>query len=319
MQRAIIITLFALSLLFPGGAYAAGEGGGANMRAICINYLNTTGALAEIISAASAQSVEESEIDDMMNYTHGEGYRDALVELQRANASVARMRASGFYARQADDLYAIGEQWFEGQAALELSGGRPSFTFVFDKTQEIRNLERQAYSANDELGALDLRISEVGQNIDLSDVKRLQAQAKKEFSDGRFNEAQRVARQAYEAVNDAEAEAAHSQTVVEIARRNIENFIEENWKTMLAIALTAGVLFFLFQKRIRYHLIESRIRSLAGERAVLEMMLQNLQKEYFQHGKLNEMSYHIKTKKYGDLIRSINRQLPLLKEELKRI
>ena len=31
------------------------------------------------------------------------------------------------------------------------------------------------------------------------------------------------------------------------------------------------------------------------------------------------MTYHVKTKKFGDLIRNINRQLPLMKEELKRI
>ncbi len=61
------------------------------------------------------------------------------------------------------------------------------------------------------------------------------------------------------------------------------------------------------------------MRSRAGERMVLETMLQGLQKDYFQHGKINDLSYHIKTKKYSDLIRAINRQLPLLREELKKL
>ena len=56
-----------------------------------------------------------------------------------------------------------------------------------------------------------------------------------------------------------------------------------------------------------------------AERAVIEKLIRGMQREYFEKGGMNELSYHIKTKKFGDLIRNINRQLPLLKEELKRI
>ena len=41
-----------------------------------------------------------------------------------------------------------------------------------------------------------------------------------------------------------------------------------------------------------------------------------IQKDYFQEGKIPEGEYNIKTKKYAELIRDIDRQIPLLQEEL---
>jgi len=314
-MRLLPVVILFLAALSPALLFADTDTG--SMRAYCLVLLNSTGDLKNCQGQIPDALVNETPED--FNYTHSESYRDALADLQRANASVAGLRAAGIPYQRSNDLYTTALQWFEGQGALELVGGQGTYIFVFDKVREIRAIERTALAAQDELRALSVRLQSVAPDIDISGVRQLEADAKKEFADGRFEEAQRIARQAYESVSDAESESEHSKTLAESARKNIEGFVQENWKTMLAIVLVAGVLFFLFQKQIRKYLVESKIRSLAGERAVLETMLQSLQKDYFQGGKINELSYHIKTKKYGDLIRAINRQLPLLKEELKKL
>ena len=89
--------------------------------------------------------------------------------------------------------------------------------------------------------------------------------------------------------------------------------------TITVLLAALAIFFFLFQKQIRRFLINARIKALSAERGVLESMIKSLQKEYFESGKVNELSYHIKTKKFGDLIRNINRQLPMLKEELRKL
>ena len=45
----------------------------------------------------------------------------------------------------------------------------------------------------------------------------------------------------------------------------------------------------------------------------------NVQKDYFQYGKIAEGEYNIKTKKFAELIRDIDRQVPLMQEELAKL
>jgi hypothetical protein len=43
------------------------------------------------------------------------------------------------------------------------------------------------------------------------------------------------------------------------------------------------------------------------------------QKNYFQFGTLPEGEYNIKIKKYAELVRDIDRQIPLLQEEMAKL
>lgn len=305
-----------LALLFLIYPLMAADSEVSGMRSFCISLLNSTGDLAPKVCVPEVAS---SESQDIINHSHSLQYTNALEALVQANASVEKLRAAGFSYQRSMDIYMSALQWFDGQSSLELSGAQGSFTFVFDKVREIKAIERLAFLANDELSVLSQRLNAVDSDVYLSDALSLEADAKREFADGRFEESQRIAQQAYESVSRAESETAHSKTLLESTRQTIENFLLENWKTIVSIVLVAALLAFIFQKHIRRHMAESKLRSLAGERAVLETMIQSLQADYFQRGKINELSYNIKTKKYGDLIRDINRQLPLLKEELKKI
>ena len=44
--------------------------------------------------------------------------------------------------------------------------------------------------------------------------------------------------------------------------------------------------------------------------------MQKTQKEYFQKGSLSESGYQIRSKNFADLVRDIDRQIPLLEEKL---
>ena len=45
-------------------------------------------------------------------------------------------------------------------------------------------------------------------------------------------------------------------------------------------------------------------------------LISEAQKQYFEKGEMSEIRYYVRTKKYAELIRDINRQIPLLKEKL---
>ncbi len=305
--------LFFAALLF-SPAFAAGDTGPDSMRAFCLSLLNTSGQ-----NATPQVQAPVVQAPNATNFSHGAQYFETFDGLAGANASIAKMRAAGLPTLRAADTYSAAMQWFEGQAALESSGGVADYGFALDKIREVKAIEQSSFATSDELRALSERINGTAQDVNLTKALDMQKSAQAEFSDGRFEEANTLIDSAYQEISNAETDAARSKTLVESARKNVETFLRDNWQIIVSVIAVLAVLAFIFQKQIRRFLVESRINSLVAERAVLESMLRGLQKDYFERREISEMTYHVKTKKFGDLVRNINRQLPLLKEELKRI
>jgi len=270
-------------------------------------------------SVAANNSSSSIGIANNFNYTYSSQYYSALAGLREANLSVQNMMRSGLPYAQSQDLYQVALQYFSGQAALEAVGQKADYSFVLGNTAQIKSIEQQATEVSDDLKALDTRLAGVAQDVNITAAKADANSAHKEFNDGRFEEAKPLINSAYDKATQAEAEATRSKALLESTRRTLEVFLQDNWQTIVAIVVAAAVIFFIFQKQIRRFSINTKISALTAERGVLEGMIKDLQKDYFDTGKINELSFHIKTKKYGDLIRNINRQLPLLKEELKKL
>ncbi|MCX8175120.1 MAG: hypothetical protein N3E51_02855 [Candidatus Micrarchaeota archaeon] len=309
-----IAILMALFLLFVSTCFCF-DPSSENLRALC----NMIFAQQLQEEPENASNITEAKNVTQANFTFSRERRDALLALEGANASMEKMRRLGIPTRRAQDLYLLALQWFNGQSALEMTGERGEYGFVVEKASEVKKVERTAIAAHDDLRALSVRMRKTGGDVNISEAISLYQQAKREFDDERFEEAQKLINEGYDSITKAEAEATRQKALLESARRNIETFLQENWQKILIGAAAIAIFAFLFQKQIRRFLINAKIRALMTERAVLEGMIKNLQKDYFESGKINELSYHIKTKKYSDFIRNINRQLPLLKEELKRI
>ena len=307
-----LYVLFALSLVV--GSVFAADDSNPGLRAYCERLLgvNATANATEELNETPIQIV-------ILNVTYGIKHNETLAQLNGANASIGKMRQDGLPSQNAADLYGLARQWFDGQEAIELSGGRPKYDFALQKITEITDLEQNTYRVNDDLKALSERIGTADSGADLSATKSLVADAAQEFKDGRIDRAKTLISQAYDEVSKAEAQAVHSRTLGESARRTIENFLTDNWRTIAYVAAAAAVMFFLFQKQIRKVLVSARLNALIRERGVIGSMLKKLQMDYFEKKSVTELTYRVKTKKYGDIIRNINRQLPLLKEELKRI
>jgi hypothetical protein len=304
--------LFAL-LLAATPLFAAEDYGAPGLRSFCLNLLNL-GANASFGEAGNATVAGLPP-----NITLGAKHNETMSGLAAANASVARMRDAGLPYLRANDLLEIAQQWFDGQTSLELSGASPDYEFSMQKISEILEIEQSSLAVSDDLKVLSVRIQDADKDAGLSGAKLLMADAAQEFRDGRIEESKALINQAYDEVSNAEYQAVHSRTMLESTRRNIETFLEENWRIILALFMLAILLSFLFQKQIRRFIVRARLNSLMHEREVVASMLKTLQRDYFGKKTVSELTYRVKTKKYADIVRNINRQIPLMKEELKRI
>ena len=59
-----------------------------------------------------------------------------------------------------------------------------------------------------------------------------------------------------------------------------------------------------------------KFNHLMTQKKALNTLIQNMQKSYFKTKKLSETEYTIKLKKFKELIRDIDRQVMVLKEEI---
>jgi len=306
--------LFVL-LLIANVAFAA-DANNPGLTAYCEKLLGVN----DTANATADNELNETPIQIVIvNICYGAKHNETLMKLDATNTSITKMQKDGLPSQNAADLYMLARQWFDGQEAIELASGRPNYVFALQKITEINELEQSTYQVNDDLKALTERLSVADSEADLSATKTLVADAAQEFKDGRIEKAKTLIAQAYDEVTKAESQAVHSRTIDESARRTIENFLMDNWRTIVYITAASLVIFFLFQKQIRKMLVNARMKSLTHEKSVIESMLKSLQKDYFEKKTVTELTYRVKTKKYGDIIRNINRQMPLLKEELKRI
>ncbi len=292
--------------------FGAGDFGGDSLRSFCMLLLN--------VSANATQNSTVTEIAAPPSIkTRSSGYYGAVAALASANQSIAAMADAGLPIARANDAYVAAVQWLEGQSALEEIGSRADYGFVLDNAEQIARLESTAFALRDDFKILGSRLGNATQGSNLTSALELRDSALSEFRDERFEEAKSLMEQSYAEISSAETAAVHSQTLVESTRKNVETFLRDNWQAIAGVFVAIGVLFFIFQKRIRRFVVSARINSLMHEKEVIQSMLRELQRDYFEKNGVTEMTYHVKTKKFGDLIRNINRQLPLMKEELKRI
>ena len=62
-----------------------------------------------------------------------------------------------------------------------------------------------------------------------------------------------------------------------------------------------------------------KFNHLMTQKKALNTLIQNMQKSYFKTKKLSETEYTIKLKKFKELIRDIDRQIIVLKEEMFKV
>jgi hypothetical protein len=95
-----------------------------------------------------------------------------------------------------------------------------------------------------------------------------------------------------------------------------KKFFIENWKVMI-ISLTALlILFLVYRTSIYKMLVKRKIDDLSARKESLRRMIMKTQKDYFEGGSISESLYTIRTKSFAEMIRDIDRQIPLLQEKL---
>ena len=67
---------------------------------------------------------------------------------------------------------------------------------------------------------------------------------------------------------------------------------------------------------MKKYFLRKKIDYLENRKVALKEYLKKTQFDYFQKGKISEADYNLRSKKFAEMIRDIDRDLPLLQEKL---
>ena len=236
-------------------------------------------------------------------------------DLELAEKDMQEMLDQGLTVTRYNDTLIITKQIFDAQVALENAGGKPSYYLVYEKLEELEDIKQKAFKNIDELNALKSAINQT-EGIDLTQVLDLYEQAENEFEAERYEKSLELIDMTYKRLSELKALQTKVKAFYEATSRNIVNFFKERWKEIASIVAAIIIIVILTHNRIACWRIKRKMKQLELRKKSIKELIKKTQKDYFEKGELSENTFRIRTKKYAELIRDLNRQIPLLREEL---
>ncbi|MBT3691072.1 hypothetical protein HOG16_02415 [Candidatus Woesearchaeota archaeon] len=257
----------------------------------------------------------------LVPFVQSEEVSDIEIELQlkikEVEIIVFELRDEGFSIQRVNDTLEAAKGIFEVQS--QRKSRQKDFTLVDKYLDEIFELKKQAYVTRDEINYVYEFYNDTKKNkpdMNLSEVDKILEEMQFEFDSERYDRAYDLSKKAYSRIIDIEGSYTAVNLAYQATARTLKNFLIDNWLLLLSILIGGTFLYFLFRNRIIFFKTKLRIRYLERQRGVLEQLIKETQSGYFEKSTIAESTYRIRTKKFSDMTRDINRQLPLLKEEL---
>jgi hypothetical protein len=237
--------------------------------------------------------------------------------LNEVKLMIEEMKEANFSIQRVSDLYLEAEQLYKAQLALENAGGKPDYSLILNNIEEIKSLKEKAFLIADEIKVLELRIKE--SYVNTSEVWIIYDEAVREFKDERYEKAEELIEKAYTKLSELESTVTRIQAFYESISKTLENFIKENLEKIVGGIVATIVLIIIFHNRIRVYRLNRKLKLLEIRKKVLRELIAKTQRDYFERGVIGEDTYKIRIKRFGELMRDINRQIPLIKEEIAKV
>lgn len=206
---------------------------------------------------------------------------------------------------------------YEAQILLEQDGKKVDYSLIIPYCEDVTNIREIAFEAMDGYSSLK-RFYNVSITSDMnsSSVDVILAEIEEEINSERYEKVPPLIDSAYEEIAHVRSSYTTLNLFYDSTTRGIKRFFRENGIPLLISFFVLFFVFLIFRKKIRKRLIKDKLSNLELRRKKLQELIGKVQKDYFQYGNVSEGNYNLRTRKFAELVRDIDRQIPLLKEEL---
>lgn len=242
---------------------------------------------------------------------------DAGLCINDSTQIMADMAASGLNTIRVNDTLKEAQALYDSQVVLHDKKRNYDFSLVIPYCNAIKQIKADSIMATDEFSALlKFYNDSIVPGMNTSSIDALVSQAQSEITSERYELVSDIVNEAYTEIIDVKSSYTSLNIFISSTTTGLRKFIVDNWKVILTL-LVLGILFFMaYRIKIFKWITERKINSLMVRKNTLKNLIMKTQKSYFQLGTIAEGEYNIKTKKFAELVRDIDRQIPLLEEEL---
>jgi len=242
----------------------------------------------------------------------------------KANIETAKTCFNGMISRnisinRANESLQEALQLYSAQSALEEQGRVANYKRVNEQLSVVCQVKELAFKADDELKVFLDSYNEINKTTDLSLFEEDYKKILTSFKEERFEDTSSLINEGYTKLSEIQSQQTTFRLFYETTSKTLKNFMLNNWKKISITLIIIFVLLLIFWRAIRMAWINSRIRYLHVQREAINSLIKNLQKNYFGQGKISELEYKTKLKRYKELTLDIERQIPLLREELAKL
>ncbi len=246
---------------------------------------------------------------------------DAESAISQSTKVIQELNESGFGTTRANDILTTAKNIYDSQILMEKAKKTTDYSLVLSYTKQISDLQEIAYQAKDIIFSLDeeystLKEKALENRVDISETSSLMNGLLDDYTHERYEEVIEKSDAVEKSILDADAEITTLNVFYSSLSRGITAFVKNNWIGLLVV-LVLLILFIPFYKLVLYkYVLLKKLKKLKAEQDVLKSLIQKSQKDYFEKGKMSEATYHTRIDKYSEMIRDLERQIPLIKEEL---
>ncbi|MEK6906891.1 MAG: hypothetical protein AABW81_04695 [Nanoarchaeota archaeon] len=210
-------------------------------------------------------------------------------------------------------------QLYNGQIALENLGHKSDYNLINKRIEEINKIKKNAIKANDELSIFLDFYKEHEKTSNLSSMDSLYKDILNSFSEERFEDTLSLIDNGYAKISEIQISQTTVNLFYQTTSNTIKKFFKENWLKIIIILGIVLTLLFLFRKAIMKIRIKSKLRDLKLQKETLNSLIKGLQYRYFKKQDIPEVEFHSKMVKFKEMILDIDRQIPLLSEEMMKV
>lgn len=240
----------------------------------------------------------------------------AKESLSQAEKDITEMAEKNIPISRVNETYQEALQLYSAQLALEEKGGRADYKLVISYTSDINSIKKTAIQASDELIIFKDTYEEAEKHANLSEMQEEYNSILLSFKDERFEDTLELIKKGYDRISEIQSSQTALNSLYLATSRSIKNFFIKNW---IKITIFCSVILFLiliFWNNFKKLMFRIKLNNLFIQKRAINKLLKNMQEGYFKTKKLSESEYNIKLKKFKELIRDIDRQIMVLKEDM---
>jgi beta-lactamase regulating signal transducer with metallopeptidase domain len=155
--------------------------------------------------------------------------------------------------------------------------------------------------------------------MNASSVDAIILEISNEIKDERYENVKSLVEKTYSEIIKVQSENTALNVIYSNTTRSLKLFVINNWKILSSLAIVIIVFLLIYRIKISIWLVNRKMEALKLRKKTIKELVMQTQKDYFQYGKMPEGEYNIKTKKFAELVRDIDRQIPLLQEQLAKL